>query len=640
VGRPRISRSRQKKPAELWTSPLRAQDLAAELRFSDVLWDNQEETLVWREERSDQGVLVCQSQEDPWPRDLTAELSVRARVGYGGGDFTVSHGFVYFVSGGRLYQQLLSGGEAQPITPEGGECSAPSVSPDGKDVIYLHSAEGTDVLALVDARGKNQPVVLSKGHDFYMHPCWHPQGNRIAWVAWDHPFMPWNSSALYLGELDGEKGTPRLTSQEIVAGVLTGNTGIFQPTFSPDGRHLSYVSNENGWFNVYWLDLSSGEQELLVGEEAEYGAPAWIQGLRTQAWTADGTALYLLRAKDGFTSLVRFDLQKRELQEIQGEVQQYTSLTQIALSPRGEKISLIASSSTSPSRIASVLPKGEVKTHRASSSKNLSEEYLSSPQSLSWSVETDSPVQCCYGLYYPPSHPEFENSGPPPTIIKIHGGPTSHYASDYHPDTQFFVSRGLAVLELNYRGSSGYGKAYMDALQGTWGIIDVQDTRRAAEYLVSEGLADSERLILLGGSAGGYTVLLSLITHPGFFSAGVCRYGVSNLFTLSADTHKFEKHYLDFLVGTLPQDEKRYRERSPVFSADRIQDPLAIFQGEDDKVVPRDQSDEIVESLVRRGIPHLYRTYEGEGHGWRKSETIQDYYETLEQFLSEFVLSR
>ena len=635
-----MSPSRQKEPSGLWTSPLKASDLAAELRFSDVLWDNQEETLVWREERSDQGVLVCQSQEDPSPRDLTAELSVRARVGYGGGDFTVSHGSVYFVAEGRLYQQTISGGEAQPITPANGECSAPSVSPDGTDVIYLHSAKGTDVLALVDARGKNQPVVLSKGHDFYMHPCWHPQGNRIAWVAWDHPSMPWDSSVLYLGELDCEKGTPRLNSQEIVAGVLTGNTGIFQPAFPPDGRHLSYVSNENGWFNVYWLDLSSGEKELLVGEEAEYGAPAWIQGLRTHAWTADGKALYLLRAKDGFSTLVRLDLEKRELQEIQGEVQQYTSLTQIALSPRGERIALIASSSTSPSRIASVLPKGEVKIHRASSSKHLSEDYLSRPQCLGWNVKTDSPVTRCYGLYYPPSHPELQNSGPPPTIIKIHGGPTSHYASDYHPDTQFFISRGLAVLELNYRGSSGYGKAYMDALKGTWGIIDVQDTRRAAEYLVIKGLADRERLILMGGSAGGYTVLLSLITHPGFFSAGVCRYGVSNLFTLAADTHKFEKHYLDFLVGTLPQDEKRYQERSPVFSADRIQDPLAIFQGEDDKVVPRDQSDEIVESLVRRGVPHLYRTYEGEGHGWRKSETIQDYYETLEQFLSEFVLSR
>jgi dipeptidyl aminopeptidase/acylaminoacyl peptidase len=634
-----MSPSRQKKPSGLWTSPLKASDLAAELRFSDVMWDSQEETLVWREERSDQGVLVCQSLQDSSPRDLTEELSVRARVGYGGGDFTVSRGSVYFVAEGRLYQQAISGGEARPITPEGGECSAPSVSPDGKGILYVHSAEETDVLALVDTRGRNKPVKLAEGHDFYMHPCWHPQGNRIAWVAWDHPYMPWDSSALYLGKVDREKGTSNLTSQEIVAGALTGNSGIFQPAFSPDGRYLSYLSNESGWFNLYLLDLNSGKKELLVGEEAEYGAPAWIQGLRTHTWTADCKALYLLRAKDGFTSLLRFDLQNRELKRVQGEVEQYTSLSQIALSSRRERIALIASSPTSPSRIASVSPQGEVQIHRASSSKDLSEDYLSSPQSLSWSVQTDSPVQCCYGLYYPPCHPEFENSGPPPTIIKIHGGPTSHYSSDYHPDTQFFVSRGLAVLELNYRGSSGYGKAYMDALRESWGVLDVQDTRQAAEHLVSEGLADKKRLLVMGGSAGGYTVLLSLITHPGFFRAGVCRYGVSNLFTLAADTHKFEKHYLDFLVGTFPQDEKRYRDRSPVFLADRIQDPLAIFQGEEDKVVPRDQSDEIVESLVRRGIPHLYRTYEGEGHGWRKSETIQDYYETLEQFLSEFVLS-
>jgi len=400
-----MSQRRQKRPSGLWTSPLQAADLAAELRFSDVLWDSQEETLVWREERSDQGVLVCQSQEDSSPRDLTGGLSVRARVGYGGGDFTVSHGSVYFVAEGHLYQQVLSGAEPQPITPAGGECSAPSVSPDGKEVIYVHSHEGTDLLALVDTQGKDQPVRLNEGHDFYMHPCWHPQGNRIAWVAWDHPSMPWDSSALYLGELDGEKGTLRLTSQKIVAGELAGNTGIFQPTFSPDGRHLSYLSNENGWFNVYWLDLSSGKKELLVGEEAEYGAPAWIQGLRTQAWTADGTALYSLRAKDGFTSLVRFDLQRRELQEIQGEVQQYTSLSQIALSPRGERIALIASSPISPSRITSVSPQGEVEIHRSSSSKHLSEDYLSHPQSLSWSVKTDSPVARCYGLYYPPSGP-------------------------------------------------------------------------------------------------------------------------------------------------------------------------------------------------------------------------------------------
>ncbi|MCZ6770022.1 MAG: prolyl oligopeptidase family serine peptidase, partial [Acidobacteria bacterium] len=470
---------------------------------------------------------------------------------------------------------------------------------------------------------------------FYMQPCWHPQGNRIAWVAWNHPKMPWDSSALYLGEISSEQGLPVLTSQEIVAGELAGDNAIFQPAFSPDGRHLSYASNESGWFNVYLLDLTSGKKELVVGKEAEYGAPAWIQGLRRHAWTADGKALYLLRSKEGFTSLVRFDLETGTLQEMKGDTRQYRSLSQIALSPQEESIALIASSSTVPSRIISVSPAGQVQTHQRSSSKKLSESYLSHPQSLSWSVDTDSSVTCCYGLYYPPSHPEFENSGPPATIIKIHGGPTSQFAADYHADTQFFTSRGFAVLELNYRGSWGYGKAYVDALKGTWGVIDVEDTRSAADYLVSKDLAHRKQLILMGGSAGGFTVLLSLIAYPGFFRAGICRYGVSNLFTMTADTHKFEEHYLDSLVGTLPQDEKLYRERSPVFSAHKIRDPLAIFQGEDDQVVPRAQSDEIVQSLAERGVPHLYRTYEGEGHGWRKSETIQDYYESLEQFLSE-----
>ncbi|MCZ6485454.1 MAG: prolyl oligopeptidase family serine peptidase [Acidobacteria bacterium] len=630
-----MNQSRQGKPFRLWTSPLTAADLAAELRFSDLLWDTHEETLVWREERSDRGVLVCQSQEDSSPRDLTGELSVRARVGYGGGDFTVSHGSVYFVAEGRLYQQAMSGDEAKPITPAWGQCAAPTVSPRGEYLLYVHSADRSDVLALVDSQGEHWPVKLHQGHDFYMQPCWHPQGNRIAWVAWNHPHMPWDSSALYLGEISSEQGLPVLTSQEIVAGELAGDTAIFQPTFSPDGRHLSYASNESGWFNVYLLDLNSGNKELVVGKEAEYGAPAWIQGLRRHAWTADGKALYLLRSKEGFTSLVRFDLETGTLQEMKGDTRQYSSLSQIALSPQEESIALIASSSTVPSRIISVSPAGQVQTHQRSSSKKLSESYLSHPQSLSWSVDTDSSVTCCYGLYYPPSHPEFENSGPPATIIKIHGGPTSQFAADYHADTQFFTSRGFAVLELNYRGSWGYGKAYVDALKGTWGVIDVEDTRSAADYLVSKDLAHRKQLILMGGSAGGFTVLLSLIAYPGFFRAGICRYGVSNLFTMTADTHKFEEHYLDSLVGTLPQDEKLYRERSPVFSAHKIRDPLAIFQGEDDQVVPRAQSDEIVQSLAERGVPHLYRTYEGEGHGWRKSETIQDYYESLEQFLSE-----
>ncbi|MDA2931282.1 S9 family peptidase [Acidobacteria bacterium AH-259-O06] len=618
---------------------IKATDVATQLRFSDVLWDTDGESLLWREERSDRGVLVCELLKDASPIELTGELSVRARVGYGGGDFTVSHGSVYFVVEGRLLRQALFDVSAKPITPEWGQCTSPTVSPDGKYLLYVHSADKVDLLALVDTQGDNWPVKLGEGHDFYMQPCWHPQGTLIAWVAWDHPNMPWDGTALYLGELSSGERLPVLTTQRVLSGDPSGNTAIFQPGFSPDGRYLSYISNQSGWFNLYLLDLNSGEKEPLVREEAEHGVPAWIHGLRTYAWTADGKALYFLRLKEGFTSLVRFDLEDKRQEPIQGEAQQYTSLKQIAVSPKEDRIALIASSPTIPPCIISVSRQDKVQIHRRSSEKIPSKLYLSQPQSLSWSVETQSPITCCYGLYYPPTNPDFESAEPPPAIIKIHGGPTSQFEANYHAETQFFTSRGFAVLELNYRGSSGYGKAYTDALKANWGLLDVEDTRSAADYLVSKGLADGKRLVLMGGSAGGYTVLLCLIACPGFFKAGICRYAVSNLFTLAADTHKFEERYLDSLVGTLPQDADRYRKRSPVFSADRIQDPLAIFQGEDDRVVPKAQSDEIVESLARRGVPHLYRVFEGEGHGWRKSETIQSYYETLETFLTQYVVN-
>jgi dipeptidyl aminopeptidase/acylaminoacyl peptidase len=581
---------------------------------------------------------VCHSAADSSARDLKTELSVRARVGYGGGDFTVGRGCAYFVADGRLFRQPLDATQAQPITPEdGGQCTSPAVSPDGQYVLYVHSHEGTDVLALVDAIGESEPKTLVQGHDFFMQPCWHPKGNQVAWIAWDHPSMPWDSTALYLGDLTLGQHLPSLTSQRVLAGEPSGDTAVFQPAFSPDGRYLSYSSNENGWFNLHLLDLKSGNRKILIAEEAEHGLPAWVHNMRTQAWSEDGKALYFLRSRKGFSSLAHFDLQEQKLQDIQGEIRHYTDLTQITSIPQ-RKLALIASSSTTPSRIISVSESGQVRIHRHSSRKDIEESYLSRPEPLSWPVSTHASVSDCHGLYYPPCNPHYECTEPPPAIIKIHGGPTSQYRAGYPAETQFFTSRGYAVLELNYRGSSGYGRSYAAALKEMWGVIDVEDTRSAVDYLLSQGLANARQLVVMGGSAGGYTVLLSLIAHPGLFRAGICRYGVSNLFTLAEDTHKFEQYYLDSLVGRLPQHAGRYRQRSPLFSAEKIQDPVAVFQGEEDQVVPRSQSDQIVESLAQRGVPHLYQIYPGEGHGWRKSETIKDYYGKVEQFLRQYVI--
>lgn len=627
-------------PIKSWQNSLNPADLAEDLRFSDVLWDTVGEKLIWREERSDKGVLVCQSLCDSDPWDLNTDLSVRAQVGYGGGDFTVSQGFAYFVSAGRIYRQSLEESTHKPVTPSWGHCSSPAVSPDGKYLIYIHSAANLDALGLVDSQGRHWPVKLAEGQDFYMQPCWHPHGNRVAWICWDHPNMPWDGTALYLGKLNNKGRLPILESQTLMAGSPNGQQAIFQPAFSPDGRYLSYTSDVSGWSNLYVIDLKSGKKDHLVAENAEYGDPAWTHGLRTHGWTSNSKSLYFLRSKEGFTSLAKIHLETKNIEVIPGKIREYTSLKQLSLASEGEQLALIASSATTPAQVLSLSPQGEVRVHRQTSHLSTKKHSLSSPRSLKWQVKTQSPIQFSCGLYYPPSNFSLKDRVSPPTVIKIHGGPTSQFKADYHPDTQFLTTRGFAVLELNYRGSSGFGKAYIDCLKSNWGVLDVEDTRLAADYLVSEGLADRKRLVLMGGSAGGYTLLMCLITYPGFFKAGICRYGVSNLLTLLDETHKFEARYLDSLVGTLPRDAERFHQRSPVFIADRIVDPVAIFQGDKDRVVPKDQSDTIVESLIKRNVPHIYQVFLGEGHGWRKRETIQTYYEIVERFLWEHVTSQ
>jgi dipeptidyl aminopeptidase/acylaminoacyl peptidase len=226
----------------------------------------------------------------------------------------------------------------------------------------------------------------------------------------------------------------------------------------------------------------------------------------------------------------------------------------------------------------------------------------------------------------------------PPAIIAIHGGPTGQSSASYNARAQFFATRGFAYLEVNYRGSTGYGKNYMAALRGQWGVLDVQDAIDGARYLVDAGLADGNKLVIMGGSAGGYTVLKALVDHPGFFKAALCLYGVSNMFTLAADTHKFEERYLDSMLGPLPEASDIYRQRSPIFNADKIVDPIALFQGEIDTVVPKAQAETIVASLQQRNVPHEYHLYPGEGHGWRKQETIEAFYSTVEQFLKNHVI--
>ncbi|MCB9450620.1 MAG: S9 family peptidase [Anaerolineaceae bacterium] len=619
-----------------WASPISPKMLSGTLRLNDVQWDDASGTLVWLEGRGAQGVLVAQEGVQA-PCDLTSDLSVRGRVGYGGGDFTVSGGVVYFAGpGGRLYRQALAGGEATPITPAFGEAAAPRASADGKWLAFVHTVDRVDGLAVVDTEGKSWPRKLAYGTDFVMQPAWHPAGTHLAYIAWNHPEMPWDGTELRLLtlEYDGD-GFPRVAETQTLAGSTT--TAIFQPEFSPDGRWLAYVSDQTDQNQLYLYDLQNGTHTQVTTVDADHGAPAWIQGVRTYGWRRDSRALVHIRNEQGFFTLWQQEIPTGAAAQVKG-VDGYTSLGQVAVSPLANTVAVIASSSTSNARIIScaldAAPHTEV-IHRRSATENISPEGFAAAQAITWKGHDGADV---YGLYYPPTNEDFQGTGAPPLIVEVHGGPTSQRTTAFAGYVQFFTSRGYAVLQVNYRGSTGYGKAYMNMLRGAWGVYDVEDSASGAAYLVEQGLADGERLVIYGGSAGGFTVLQSLIDKAGFYKAGVCMFGVSNQFALATDTHKFEERYTDSLLGPLPEAAALYRERSPLFHAEKIVDPIIVFQGEDDNVVPRNQSDTIVESLRARRVPHEYHVYPGEGHGWRKPETIEHFHNTLLKFLSQYVL--
>ncbi len=621
------------KPYGAWSSPIDGLSIASGLNLRDVQWNGSGDTLVWWESRGKTGVLAAQTGAQA-PRDLTdRRLNVSGRVGYGGGAFTVAEGKAYFAANGRLYRQSLAGGDPQAIAPAFGSYASPAVSSDGQWVAFVHSYEHVDGIALVDADGQSFPRKLAYGTDFVMQPTWRPSGDYIAFIAWNHPQMPWNGSELRLLKLAND-GSSLPVPGDIVTIAGDQETAIFQPEFSPDGRYLSYISDASGWGQIYLYDLEKAEHSQLTKNEAEHGAPAWAQGLRTYGWSGDSRSIIYLENADGFVTLKRHRLDSAASEPVAG-LEAYTHLEQISVSPDNDAVAVIASSSLIPPRVLSLADDGDVFIHRRRAAENLQANQLSAAEAISWQC-ADGGV--AHGLFYPPVLQDDMPAGKPPLIVNVHGGPTSQRFAAFANEVQFFTTRGYAVLQVNHRGSTGYGKAYMEMHRGNWGIYDVTDSIDGVKYLADADLVDAGKAVIMGGSAGGFTVLQSLVEYPGFYRAGICSYGVSNQFGLLMDTHKFEERYTYWLLGELPEAAELYRARSPVFHADKIVDPVIVFQGTDDVVVPQDQSDSIVASLKRRGVPHEYHLFEGEGHGWRKAETVETYYNRIDRFLLQHVI--
>ncbi len=620
------------RPYGTWPSPVTAGMLGQRVRLENPQFDAEGRELLWLEGRSDRGVLVVRPAGEA-TLELSGELSVRGTVGYGGGEYCAGKSAVIFAErNGRLYRRTPGTGQPRPITPPFGFAAAPALSPDGRWVAYVFSDGKDDLLGLVDAEGRDWPVQLARGADFYMQPAWHPSGEQIAWVEWDHPNMPWDGTRIMLGRLSGSP--PRLAEQTFVAGDR--NTAVCQPQFSPDGRWLSYITGSGEWEDLVLLDLqglqSSQRRTLVAGKGFHLCEPAWIQGMRAYGWSPDSRLIYFLRYADAQTGLWSVEVESGRQQQI--DTAPYTWLRDLSVAPVTGEVAFVASAPAVPDRVVRWDGRA-LHVEARSTGESLSAEFLPTPQQIAWKAPDGTPV---YGLYTPPAHPDFTGSGLPPAILHIHGGPTALTPVCFSPEAAYFNSRGYGYLVVNYRGSTGYGRAYRNALRLRWGEADVEDAVGGAHALAELHLADPHKLVIEGGSAGGYTVLNALIRHPGVFKAGVCQYGVSNLFTLAMDTHKFELRYLDSMVGPLPEAAERYHAWSPIFHTAAIRDPLAVFQGKEDKVVPPAQSEEIVAALRQSGVPFIYKLYDGEGHGFRKRETIVNFHEETERFLRQHVL--
>jgi dipeptidyl aminopeptidase/acylaminoacyl peptidase len=608
----------QVEPYGTWKSPITAELIASEMiGLAQIALDGGD--TYWLESRPTEGgrtVLVRRT-----PAGQTADVTpspydVRSRVHeYGGGAFTVSGGTVFFSNGqdGRLYRQERDS-EPKAITPEAEVRYADAVidSRRGRLVCVCEdhrdsTREAVNTLVSVSLEGAEEPRALVSGNDFYATPRLSPDGSRLAWLTWNHPNMPWDGTELWVADL-GADGFPGPAAQ------IAGGSGesIFQPEWSPDGS-LYFVSDRTGWWNLY--RLRQGSVEPVVQMEAEFGYPQWNLGMSTYAFES-AESIVCAYTQQGVWHLASLDLVTRELEEIDTG---YTEIDFVAASP-GRAVLLAASPIQSYGVVQLELATGQQTVLQRASKVPIDPRYLSVPEA----VEFPSKQGAAHGLFYSPRNDDFvaPRDERPPLLVMSHGGPTGATTTALSPRIQYWTSRGLAVLDVNYGGSSGYGRAYRQRLDGQWGLVDVDDCVQGARYLADSGRVDGDRLAIRGGSAGGYTTLCALTFHN-LFKVGASYYGISDLEALAEETHKFESRYLERLVGPYPGRRDLYVERSPIHAVDQISCPVIFFQGLEDKVVPASQAERMVEALRAKGIPVAYLAFQGEQHGFRRAESIQ-----------------
>jgi len=606
-------------PYGSWKSPITSDVLVATtIGLGQIAIDG--ETVYWVEQRPAEGgrnVIVRYSPDGRTVDVTPAPFNVRTRVHeYGGGAFTVSDETIYFshFADQRLYHHR-EGALPQPLTPAAKLRYADGVVDRQRNRLICiredhrrANQEAENTLVSIDLEQGGEGELLVAGNDFYSSPRLSPDNSRLAWLTWRHPNMPWDGTELWVGELRADGSLGR--AERIVGGKAEA---IFHPQWSPDGN-LYFVSDRTSWWNLYrWRE---GQVEPLCPMEVEFGRPQWVFGMSTYA-VVSSRLIICAYAAHGTWNFATLDTETRELKAV---ATPYTELWDIRAN--AQQVVFGGGSPIEPASVVRLdLTTRQLTVLRRSSTLTVAAENLSVPRAIEFPTENGLTA---HALFYAPRNRDFTAATDerPPLLVKSHGGPTSAASTTLNLGIQYWTSRGIAVLDVNYGGSSGYGRAYRERLKGYWGVVDVDDCANGARFLVERGTVDGNRLAITGGSAGGYTTLCAL-TFREFFKAGASHYGICDLEALARDTHKFESRYEESLVGPYPERRDLYQARSPIHFTERLSCPVIFLQGLEDKVVPPNQAEMMVAALRAKKLPVAYVPFAGEQHGFRRAENIK-----------------
>ncbi len=619
-----------------WPTPITSEVVvSAGARPAGVRPDG--DSVVWAESRPQEGGRTQLVRRTPAgdPVDLLGDdANVRTAVHeYGGGAWWTydAHrgpgpGPLWYVDWtDQRIRRLDPDGEPVALTPEpsvarGDRYADGDVAPDGTWMVVVREhhpseqAPATEVrneIVRLDARLPSEPEVLVTGPDFVAAPRISPDGTGLAWLSWDHPSMPWDDVVLTVRGLD--------TGEETVVAGGPGES-VTEPCWQTDGS-LTFLSDRTGWWNLYrWLP--GHDIETLVRIDAEIGVPGWALGGSRYAVLDDGRVVFA-RSRDGFDALA--------VRGVDGELTAlelpFTAIGSVRAAGPDDVVCVAGSPWAEPAvhRVTLSEDGPRVTTLLEPRDLGLDDDTISAPEPISFpSVDGEGARRTAHALFYPPSGDGPAEEGElPPLLVVLHGGPTGAATPVLSTAVQYWTTRGFGVVDVNYGGSTGYGREYREQLKGAWGIVDVADCLAAARALAGQGRVDPERLAIRGGSAGGYTTLAALARNDTPFAAGADHFGVADLEALAADTHKFESRYLDGLVGPYPEAADVYRERSPITHVDEFSTPLIVLQGDEDAIVPPNQSEMIVNALRAQKLPVAYLLFEGEQHGFRKAENIR-----------------